>query len=89
MDKVWRTGQGLGHNEFLNFNRQGVVDDHYYVNTILNIPYIDIINYGVEEGGGFGHFWHTHKDNMDIIDKKPLKAVGETVMTVIFNEKVN
>ena len=89
MDKVWRTGQGLGHNEFINFTRQGVVDDHYYVHVIQNIPYIDIINYGVEEGGGFGHFWHTHKDNMDIIDKKPLKAVGETVMEVIFKEKGN
>lgn len=86
MDKVWKIGQGLGHNEFIDFTRQGIVDDHFYVNTILNFPYIDIINYGVAEGGGFGHFWHTHKDDMDVIDRKPLKAVGETVMHTIFKE---
>lgn len=86
MDKVWVTGQNLGHNEFVNFMRQGIVDDHFYINLHLKVPCIDIINYDVKSGGGFGHFWHTHDDNMDIIDKDVLKAVGETVMHVIYKE---
>lgn len=31
--------------------------------------------------------WHTIHDNMDHIDKNTLKAVGQTVLEVIYNEK--
>ena len=31
--------------------------------------------------------WHTLKDDMDGIDRNTLKAVGQTVMEVIYNEK--
>jgi hypothetical protein len=34
----------------------------------------------------FGYFHHTHKDNMEIIDKGTLRAVGETVLQMIYQE---
>ncbi len=46
-----------------------------------------IINYTLQGNGGFGDFWHTQADNMDIIDKATLNAVGQTVLEVIYNEK--
>ena len=30
--------------------------------------------------------WHTHADNMDVIDKATLKAVGQTLLQVIYEE---
>jgi hypothetical protein len=35
---------------------------------------------------GYGAFHHTHRDNMSIIDRGTLKAVGEVVMDVVWNE---
>ncbi|KAA6319027.1 hypothetical protein EZS27_031031, partial [termite gut metagenome] len=35
---------------------------------------------------GFGSFWHTTNDTMEVIDKSTLKAVGQTVLAVIYSE---
>ena len=48
---------------------------------------MDIINYSPNGDSGFGDFWHTLDDNMDVIDRATLNAVGRTVMEVIYNEK--
>jgi hypothetical protein len=34
----------------------------------------------------FGSYHHTHNDNMSIIDKSTLTAVGQTVLQVIYNQ---
>ncbi|MCX7767603.1 MAG: M28 family peptidase [Flavobacteriales bacterium] len=85
VDKVWFAAgrQGYGHY-FINQGVNPVTDDHYFVNKNAGIPCIDIINYS-ESQGGFPHHWHTRKDNLNIIDKTTLKAVGQTLLDVIFN----
>ena len=55
-----------------------------YVNKYLNIPCIDIIQYEQGSESSFGSYWHTHNDNMDVIDKNTLKAVGQTVLEYIY-----
>lgn len=86
--KVWGTANQLGYsNYFLNRSEGGVTDDHLYVNQLRHIPSIDIIQLDEKNDFGFGHYWHTHKDNMDIIDSKTLGVVGQTVMEVIYKEK--
>ena len=62
-----------------------VTDDHLFVFRNARIPTIDIIQYSEETG--FYENWHTLKDDMDGIDRNTLKAVGQTVMEVIYNEK--
>lgn len=87
MMKVWNTANALGYLEYFKYDRTSdVMDDHFYVNTIRGIPTIDIIDRKQGVGYGFGHYWHTHDDNMDIIDKNVLKAVGQTVTRVIYKE---
>ncbi len=88
VEKVWNTAAASGYGGyFINAKTQNpVTDDHYYVNTLAKIPTIDIINYD-ENRGGFGPHWHTPSDNMDIIDKTVLKAVGQTLMNVIYTEQ--
>ena len=66
-----------------------LTDDHTYINQIAKIPVIDIIHYDIRPYTGrfdFGHFHHTHADNMDIIHKPTLKAVGQTVLDYLYNQ---
>lgn len=86
LEKVWSTARNLGYGKyFINTNWGGVTDDHQYVNTGRNIPSIDIINLKPDTPHGFGIYWHTQNDTMDNIDHQTLKAVGQTVLEVIYN----
>ena len=84
--KVWNTAKRLGHGQyFINYQGGQLVDDHLFINEIIGIPTLDIIHYDARQNTGFGDFWHTHNDNMETIDKKTLKAVGETVCQVVMD----
>ncbi len=85
--KVWATAQRLGYGGyFKNQVTKPIIDDHLYVNGIANIPTIDIIQYEPESETNFGHYWHTQDDDMDVIDRATLKAVGHTVIQVLYEE---
>ena len=86
--KVWIWAGKLGYSNYFEKEEGGTItDDHYYVNRVLGVPCIDIINCDPDSPNGFGPYHHTMKDNMDWISPETLKAVGQTVMTVIYNEK--
>lgn len=87
--KVWRAAKKLGlENYFVDEHGGYVNDDHLPVNEIARIPCIDIINCDLNgKLSSFGDFWHTLDDNMDVIDRNTLQAVGQTVLQVIYNEK--
>lgn len=86
LKKVWTEASKIGYGDYFIPRKEGsIADDHYYVNTIAKIPMIDIIHW--EPGPGyFGDWHHTTRDDMDIIDKNTLKAVGQTVLHVIYQE---
>jgi glutaminyl-peptide cyclotransferase len=86
--KVWDTGNQLGYGRHFMYKKtHPITDDHVYVNLLTGIPTLDIIEYYGATPSNFGPYWHTHDDNMDVIDRKTLKAVGQTLLQVIFNEK--
>lgn len=86
--KIWDTAKRLGYGSFFPQKAGSeVTDDHIYVYNLRQIPCVDIINYDPKSDTGFGDFWHTQDDTMDIIDKGTLNAVGQTVLEVIYNEK--
>lgn len=86
--KVWKIAAEIGHgNRFAEQEAGYITDDHYYVNSLTNVPCIDIIHLEPQSGSTFGKYWHTHNDTMENIDKQTLAAVGETVLTVVYNEK--
>lgn len=89
VDKYWNAAASIGHGGmFLQQDGGFVTDDHYYINTIAGIPAIDIIPYHPDcAQSSFGPTWHTVNDNIDNIDKSTLKAVGETLLYVLYNEK--
>lgn len=85
--KVWKIAHELGYSSYFSYQQTPpITDDHLYINKIINIPTIDIIQYDKNTHSGFGYYWHTHDDNMDIISKNTLKAVGQTVTQVIYQE---
>lgn len=89
VEKVWRTAQRLGYGElFVNTPTEPILDDHYFVNTIARIPTIDIIHHDRAGGHPFFRHWHTHQDDLDEIDPQVLKAVGHTLLQVLYEEPV-
>ncbi len=85
--KVWSQAADLGYSRYFVPRKEGAItDDHYYVNTIAKIPMIDILHWEPEVGY-FGTWHHTRQDNMAIIDKNTLKAVGQTMLHVVYYEE--
>ena len=84
VEKVWAKARSLGYGD-LFIDRKGgyITDDHLYVNQIIGIPSINIIDF---DENGFFEYWHTINDTMEHIDKGVLKAVGQVVLEVIYNE---
>lgn len=87
MRKVWKLGQSMGYNGyFVNDKTNAVIDDHLFINRIARIPTIDIINKQSGTDTGFTKCWHTQCDDMSNIDKRTLRAVGQTVLAVVYRE---
>ena len=86
VEEVWSTARDLGYGKFfINAEGGAITDDHQYVILGRNIPCIDIIYTDPESDNGFGPHWHTQNDTMDNIDRETLKAVGQTVLKVVYN----
>ena len=86
LDYVWQIAHHLGYGQYFLFKTDSeVLDDHYYLNTLANIPTIDIIHRDLNSGGFFPH-WHTQQDGIQAISKETLKAVGQTVLEVLYQE---
>lgn len=87
VDKVWNVASSLGFSQFFINERGGAItDDHVYVNQLARIPSINIIDFDPQREKGFFKYWHTINDDMDNICKRTLRAVGSTVMHVIYHE---
>lgn len=83
---VWKKAHQLGYQDyFISQPGNPVIDDHYYINKIANIPCIDIIHYSNQTG--FVDTWHTIYDTMENIDKTTLGVVGRVVTAVVYSEK--
>ncbi len=87
VEKVWNTASRLGYSDyFVKQNAGEITDDHQFVNRIAKIPMIDIVHYHPVLGY-FGDYHHTQKDNLDLISKETLQAVGATITNVIYYEE--
>jgi glutaminyl-peptide cyclotransferase len=85
--QIWSLAAEMGYsNYFIDVAGPPVADDHMIVNQVAGIPMIDIIHYRTTgQEIQFPDHWHTHKDNMDIISKETLQAVGDVVTEIIYN----
>lgn len=87
VNKIWQTASRSGFSQyFVDTPGQPITDDHVAPNTLAKIPMIDIIHTTIGTGGFFPS-WHTAEDNMSNIDRGTLKAVGQTLLQVLYNEQ--
>ncbi len=86
LDKVWSIAARSGYGDrFVNKPGGSVVDDHIFL-CDAGIPTIDIIESKNDGTGTFTPTWHTMNDDIKNIDRTSLKAAGQTVLNVLFNE---
>lgn len=84
--RTWEAARIAGAADFFPQANGGYVnDDHVPMNTIAMIPTIDIIPY--RAGENFTPHWHTTHDTPEHIDPATLRAVGQTVMQLLSEEK--
>ncbi len=86
LDRTWRTAQRLGFGAyFLDQESPGITDDHVYMNK-AGLPTLDIIDHVPYGENYFPAYHHATTDNMTLIDRATLRAVGQTLLTVLFIE---
>ena len=87
VNTVWQTASHLGFSQyFVDAPGGQITDDHVAPNYIAKIPTIDIIQLNAQTGTFFPDH-HTLADDMRNIDRATLKAVGQTLLQVLYNEK--
>ncbi|MDD3161802.1 MAG: M28 family peptidase [Bacteroidales bacterium] len=85
VNQVWDKASKSGYSSYFLPSEGGVItDDHLYVNQGAKIPSIDIIDYDPARKNGFPDTWHTLDDTMNHISKETLKAVGQTLTNILF-----
>lgn len=87
--RVWSAARQAGYGSYFPKADGGMItDDHLPVNEKAKIPCIDIIAYYPDcQQSSFGPTWHTINDDMDHLDKNTLKAVGQTLVQVLYSEE--
>lgn len=87
--KVWNAAASAGYSAYFPSKAgAAVTDDHIPLNK-AGIPTVDIIPFYPDlPDNSFGPTWHTVSDTMEHIDKRTLKAVGQTVIQVLYSEVV-
>lgn len=87
-NELWSLAARLGYSSYFKKEEGGAItDDHVSIIKYARIPAVDIINYDPNSSSGFPSHWHTQNDNIQIIDKETMTAVGETVLNYIIMNK--
>ena len=89
VNKVWHTASQIGYGSYFPMQEGGMItDDHVPVNEKAGIACIDIIPFYPDcQQSSFGPTWHTINDTMEHIDRATLKAVGQTMVQILYSEK--
>jgi glutaminyl-peptide cyclotransferase len=83
LDKIWGVASQLGYSDYFRYeDTGGITDDHVYTNR-AGIPTIDIYHYN-SPTDYFPAYHHATTDNMAIIDRNTMKAVGQTMLQAVY-----
>lgn len=85
MNKMWSCAAALGFGDvFVDELSGSILDDHLYVNQILRVPMIDVVQNSRD--CSFYKHWHTVNDNLDAIDKNTLRIVATVTMKLVYGD---
>lgn len=82
LDRIYATAAASGFSDRFPNEMGGAVTDDHLEFIKSGIPAVDIIDY--RPGSGFHPAWHTSSDKMDQIDRESLRAVGQTMINLLF-----
>jgi len=87
VNELWSIADQKGYGKLFVDEKGSIIsDDHVVVSQILNIPTIDIIYHEpAANGANFPPYWHTHRDNMQIISKRTLSGTGNVLAELVYN----
>lgn len=84
VEALWNIARQIGYERYFPaLPGDPIIDDPYYLSTRGNIPMVNIIQRD-PLGKGFFPEWHTTRDNLSVIDKAVLQAVGETLVSFLY-----
>ncbi|MEN3040067.1 MAG: M28 family peptidase [Bacteroidia bacterium] len=84
VEAIWQLAQQLGYGQFFPaLPIDPIIDDSYYLSAKGKIPVVNIIHRD-PMGKGFFPEWHTTDDDLDVISKSTLQAVGDVVVTFLY-----
>ena len=87
VNMIWHLAHQLGFGTYFPLRSSGyVTDDHLPINRIAGIPAIDIIPNVDDPRSSFGPTWHTVNDTPANIDPEIMRAVGQTLIQLIYND---
>ncbi len=78
-DLVWSEAQRLGHSEHFLESRIYIEDDHVPF-ARRGVPVVDLIDFQFGPGNTF---WHSPEDTLDKLSAASLRAVGETLLSIL------
>ncbi len=83
--RIWGAARRAGYGSYFPKKDSGMVTDDHVPLCKRGIPVVDIIPYYPDcQASSFGPTWHTLADDLEHIDRNTLKAVGQTVIQVIY-----
>ncbi len=82
LDRIYSTAAAAGFADRFPNEMGGAVTDDHLAFIKAGIPAVDIIDYRPDTG--FFPAWHTGSDTMDQIDSESLRAVGQTMINLLF-----
>lgn len=86
--RLWAAARTAGAADFfLNEDGGYATDDHVPLNETAGIPTVDVIPCMSGAGSNFGPTWHTVADTPENISPATLRAVGQTLLQMLFEEK--
>lgn len=88
VNELWSLAEEMGYSElFPDEIGLPIQDDHVILNQYTSFNTIDIIHHRRPFGDmtGFPDYWHTSRDNLDIIDQRVLDTVGKLMIELIYN----
>jgi hypothetical protein len=87
VNMIWHLAEQIGYGDYFPLRKSGyVTDDHLPINQLARIPAVDIIPHHSDGRSSFGPTWHTVHDTPDAIDPSVLKAVGQTLLQLLYND---
>lgn len=84
--RIWRAARRAGFAEYFPKKDGGMVTDDHVPLCRRGIPVADIIPFYPNcRESSFGPTWHTLADDLEHIDRNTLKAVGQTIVQVLYD----